>query len=817
MKRSCLLQNLGYWTRHTDKSVLCGMRVSGTFAPSNIQIYMIRFIFSFAMVSLTLQLIAQPTQSISGTVIDNASNTPIEFASIGLLNTNSSIGTMSDTLGNFTLKNVPVGRYDLKVICVGYDPAIIREVEVNSAKQIFLTIQLKENSTLLGEVSIRPRVNKEQPLNAMATVSARMLSVEEAKRYAGGFDDPARLATSFAGVAGNTGQNGIIVRGNAPKFLQWKMEGVEIPSPNHFGDLQSFGGGLLTALSSQMLANSDFFTGAFPAEYNNALSGVFDIAMRKGNNEKREHTLQAGIIGLDASSEGPFKKGNKSSYLFNYRYSTLALLSPLLPDDAESIKYQDLSFKLNFPTKKSGIFTVWGIGLIDGASAKPKTDSTAWRYFDDKEDNVIKRYMGSVGFDHKYFFKKNAYLKTTLAATTNETDWTAQKLSTELSLIPQSKIQVANTNLILSSFINKTFSQKHTNKTGILITGMMYDILLNKSFAPDAPTQEIVNSNGRSTLLSAYSSSAVSLSEKLVMNIGVNAQWFTLNNHYTVEPRLGFRYQLKQNHAVGIAYGLHSRLEQLNYYFNNSLTTGASAVNKNLDFTKSNHFVLSYDWNVTDLVHIKVEPYYQQLFSVPVMANSSFSFLNLQGDWFFAEKLQNTGGGRNYGIDLTLEKYISKGYYFLLSGSLFESKYKGGDGVWRDTRFNRNYVCNFLIGKEWKMGKNNQNTLSVNTRATYQGGNRYSPINEAATLSSEAVVFDESNAFSQQSDPALNVHFTASFKINKHKSTREIALKILNISGQPDFNGFKYNYIDHKVDKDLARIVIPNLSYKIEF
>lgn len=238
---------------------------------------MIRIIFTSILVALAIQSIAQPTQSIRGSVIDHATNTPIAFASVVLLDTNPLIGTITDTLSNFTIPNVPVGRYDLKVSCVGYEPAIIREVVVSSSKQTFLTLQLNENNTLLSELVIKPRVNKEQPLNAMATVSARMLSVEEAKRYAGGFDDPARLATSFAGVAGNTGDNGIIVRGNAPKFLQWKMEGIEIPSPNHFGDLQSFGGGLFTALSSQMLANSDFFTGAFPAEYNNAISGVFEL------------------------------------------------------------------------------------------------------------------------------------------------------------------------------------------------------------------------------------------------------------------------------------------------------------------------------------------------------------------------------------------------------------------------------------------------------------------------------------------------------------------------------------------------------------
>lgn len=776
-----------------------------------------RFISFLILVFFSTYLFPQATQTIRGTVLDVASNVPLSFSSVTVLNTNPFIGTVTDDLGNFTIPNVPVGRYDLQITHVGYEPAIMREITVISGKQSFISVNLKENSKFLDEVVVKPSVNKEKALNAMATLSAKMLSVEEAKRYAGGFDDPARLATSIAGVAGNTGDNGIIVRGNAPKFLQWKMEGIEIPNPNHFGDLNSLGGGTLTALSSQMLANSDFFTGAFPAEYNNALSGVFDIAMRTGNNQKREHTFQAGILGIDASSEGPFKKGGSSSYLFNYRYATLALLAPLLPEGAGGIKYQDLSFKLNFPTPKAGVFSLWGMGMIDGATSKAKLDKTLWVYTDDNEYHAIKMYMGAVGLSHKYFLNNSSYLKTTLAATANSTGWSIQKLNQALDLQAKSKIDNTNFDFVLTSFVNNKLSANHTNKTGILLRGMKYDLLLNNALALGSPPQEIVKASGFSSVISGYSSSSIQLSNKLQMNVGINSQLFTLNNHYTIEPRLGFRQQLQKNHAIGLAYGLHSRLEKLNYYFNNSISTGEKAVNKNLDFSKAHHIVLSYDWSISDLVHFKVETYYQQLFSIPVIKDSSFSFINLQNDLFFGDKLQSTGVGKNYGLDITLEKYISNGYYYLLTASLFNSKFKGGDGVWHNTRYNRNYVFNFLIGKEWQVGNRKQNTISLNTRLGYQGGDRYSPVNEILTNMSKEIVYDETNAFNLQSQPSLNVHFTANYKINKAKSSREIALKILNLTGQPDFKGYQYNQIKNTIDKNLASVVIPNLSYKIEF
>ena len=779
-----------------------------------VRIFFIFFLFIATYPRVYAQL---PQQSIRGLVLDEASGSPIASASVLLLNTDPTIGATSDSLGHFTIADIAVGRYDIRVSHVNYTPVIIREVVLTSSKQAVLTISLKESITELSEVVIRPQVVKEQPLNPMAMVSARMLSVEEAKRYAGGFDDPARLASAFAGVAGNTDVNGIIVRGNAPKYVQWKMEGIEIPNPNHFGDLRVIGGGALTALSSQMLANSDFFTGAFPAEYNNALSGVFDINMRQGNNQKRESTFQLGVIGIDAASEGPFKKGGTSSYLFNYRYSTLALLQPLLPENANTLQYQDLSFKLNFPTQKAGTFTVWGLGLMDDALAKPKTDPLLWVYKDDRPDDRIRQSVNVAGISHQYFVNNNTYLKTTLATTSGITNWNTQRLNDAMELTPYSKINNTNLNFVFKSVINKKISTRHVNNSGILVTGMRYKLLLENTIGANSTPTPIVNADGFSTLVSAYSNSLVSITDQLTLNTGINAQWFMLNNNYTVEPRAGLRHQLNEKHALGFAYGLHSRLENLNYYFNDSFDTGEKAVNKNLDFTRAHHLVLSYDWQVSELVHFKAEPYYQQLFRVPVVANSSLSFVNLEADWFFNQPLQNTGKARNYGIDFTLEKFMSRGYYYLLTASLFNSRYTGGDGIWRSARFNRNYVANALVGKEWYLGSRRPRVLGINTRFTYQGGNRYTPVDVAASLQARDVVFDDTRAFANQVAPGLNVHFTASYKINKKKSSHEIALKILNLTGQPDFYGYKYNFRDDTIDQDLASVVIPNLSYKIEF
>jgi hypothetical protein len=753
------------------------------------------------------------TQKISGIVLDNASSNPIPFVNIIVVNSNK--GTTTDTLGNFTIANIPIGRYDIKVTAIGYEPYLAKEIEVISAKETFLNIVLKETATTLQEVVVKPKVNKASALNPTASVSAKMLSVEEAKRYAGGFDDPARLVSAFAGVSSSVNNNGIVVRGNNPKSLQWKFEGVEISNPNHFADLAAFGGGGLSALSSQCLANSDFFSGVFPAEYNNALSGVFDISMRTGNRNKRENTIQIGLTGIDLASEGPIKKGSRSSYLFNYRYSTLALLQPILPENGSGVKYQDLSFKLNFPTKKSGTFSFWGIGLIDGSGQEAEKDSSKWETLTVRQTQDVKQYMGALGVSHKYFLNKKSYIKSTLASSFNGIDLTTDQLNSTLTFTPENKIKNNTLNFVFSSFVNTKFSTSHTNKTGFSATNMRYNLLLKKD--NQSTLQTLVSEDGNSNLLNVYSNSTINFNNKLETNIGVAFQYFSLNNNYSIEPRIGTKYQLNESQSISFAYGLHSRLEPINYYFTKNSQYGTNAINKEIDFTKAHHFVLGYDNTIDENLHLRIEAYYQNLFNVPVIKDSSFSFINLQNDWFFNEKLQNTGKGKNYGIDISLDKYMTNGFYYMFTSSIFNSQYKGGDNIWRNTRYNRNYAFNFLAGKEWQLGDNKQKVIGINVRASYQGGDRHSPIDATKSTTNQKVEFDENKAFSKQISPSFTTHFSILYRKNKAKTTTEWAFKVLNATMFKEFYGFQYNYKTQIVTEHRETIFIPNLSYKIQF
>lgn len=754
----------------------------------------------------------QLTQTIRGIVIDRNSSAPLSFVTIGLLDM-PGLGATTDDNGQFILKNVPLGRHNLQATSVGYEANIFKEILVTSAKEVYLEIPLTENVNELGEVVVVAQTNKNAPLNNMATTGARMLSVEEASRFAGGMDDPARLVSSFAGVVSSVSNNGISVHGNAPHLLQWKLEDVEIPNPNHFADISTLGGGVLSSLSSNVLGNSDFFTGAFPAEYNNAVSGVFDMKLRNGNNQKRENTFQIGILGIDAASEGPISKKHNSSYIFNYRYSTTSLLKL-----AGNLDYQDLNFKLNFPTKKAGTFSIWGTGLIDKYSDDLEKNPDKWEYIDDNKEARAKQYMLAAGVTHRYLFNNHTQLKTTLATTYSSTDADEDVFNRELNATPNLDLKNRYTNLIFSTSLNRKFSAKHTNKTGFTFTRMYYHMDLALAPYRDQPLETISQGDGSTNLMSGYTSSSIGLSDKVTLNLGVNGQLLTLNNSFTIEPRVGIRWQSSSKTSFAFAYGLHSRMEKMDVFYVKTVGSNNKPANKDLDFTKAHHLMMTYNYAISDNVNLRIEPYFQYLFDVPVIADSSFSVLN-RTTFYVEDALVNKGTGRNYGIDITMERYLDKGLYYMLTGSVFSSKYQGGDGVWHNSRFNRNFAFNLLVGKEWTMGRSQQNTFGANLKFTLQGGERYSPVDVEATLSrpDKETQYDETKAFSKQLSPMFVTNVTINFRINKKKVSHEFAIKSLNTTGYKEFFGHQYNVKTGEIEPYRQATSIPNISYKLEF
>ncbi|MEL6675568.1 MAG: TonB-dependent receptor, partial [Bacteroidota bacterium] len=637
-------------------------------------------------------------QTVRGKIRDMDSQQPIAFATITIQGSEPLIGSNSTENGSFRLEQVPLGRHTLVVSYIGYETLTLPNIEVTSGKEVVLELEMVESYETIAAVTITDEQSKAASINEFSTISARTLTVEEGSRYAASIADPARQAQNFAGVtgAGDDIYNDIVIRGNSPRGLLWRLEGIEIMNPNHFASLGS-SGGAVSMLSSNVLRASDFFTGAFPAEYGNALSGVFDLRFRSGNNEQREMTIGAGFLGLEVAGEGPFHKHSEASYLFNYRYSTLAILNHLGIQVAGDVlpTYQDVSFNMRFPTKKFGTFNLFGVGgnSLADFDTDPDWSETI------TENEVDKSLTGIAGLKHMAFLGKNAYIKTIASASINDYTYSYNLIENGKTRPNYEESSLRN-NYRLSSLFHYKFNLKHVLRTGIILSQLNGDYQARTEINSQLkPTLEI---GGNTLQVQAYAQWKWRLSSRLTLNSGLHYLRYTLNNNQSLEPRLGLRWQLSKRHTFNVGAGIHSRTEDISTYLATQVVEGDTLTpNRSLDMSKAAHMVLGYDWQINPHTRLKVETYFQHLYNVPVSSDSrsNFSAINAYSAYDFFERgdtLLNEGTGRNYGLEITLERFLHQNFYFLSTLSLYQSQFSLDGEQYFNTQYNGNYIFNGL-------------------------------------------------------------------------------------------------------------------------
>ncbi|MBK8362264.1 MAG: TonB-dependent receptor [Bacteroidetes bacterium] len=766
------------------------------------------------------------SQNLRGVIVDKQSQSPIPGVTVIILDSTKNVGTTTDINGNFLIKDIPIGRVSIKAILMGYSPVILRNLILDSGKELVVNLEMEEQVADLKEVVISAGQDKRVAINEMATVSARSFSVEETNRYAGSLGDPSRMAANFAGVsvAGDS-RNDVVIRGNSPTGLLWRLDGVNIPNPNHFGSLGTTGGPV-SILNNNLLDNSDFMTGAFPAEYGNALSGAFDLKMRRGNSEKNEFMGQIGFNGFEVGAEGPIGKKKKSSYLANYRYSTLGLLNDLgIKFGYSSIpQYQDLSFKIDIPTGiKYGRFSIFGIGgksyieLLD--KDKKEGDFTVSGF---AEDTYFRSNMGVIGVSHKLFFNENTSQTINLSVSGTENIVSVDSLySNKESKILRYGNNSSEAKYSLSYNINKKFSSKNTVSFGFIsdAIGSNYsDSLLENS----TYYRKLTNISGTSALIQGYGKWQHKFSDKFVLNSGIHYQQFLYNNTYAVEPRLGLKWNFTENQSFSAAAGMHSQIQTMSLYFYETELPGNNYIrtNKEMDMTHSNHYVIAYDNQFSQNWRIKVEAYYQQLSNVPVELNSStYSTLNIGADYVTPneDSLVNTGTGKNLGVEFTLEKFFAKNYYFLLTTSVFDSKYKGSDGIERNTAFNGNYTANLLAGAEFNLDPNKRKVLTLNGKFTVAGGKRYVPIDLERSISNNEAEYNYDEAYKNKYSDYSRLDAKIGFKLNGKKVTQEWAFDIQNILATKNVFQKVYNPTTRSIQTEYQLGFFPMMTYRILF
>lgn len=784
-----------------------------------------KFKLGFILLFCLFQIDAQElVQTIRGTVIDKHSQFPLPGASIVVL-TNNYQGTATDVEGNFRIDEVPIGRHSIEVSFIGYDPVFLNNAVLNSAKELILNIELEESVKKLEEVKIVAKKEKDKPQNKTATVSARQFSLEETMRYAGSLNDPARMAANYAGVVGTGDQrNDIIIRGNSPVGLLWRMDGINIPNPNHFGVLGTTGGPV-SMLNNNLLANSDFMTGAFPSEYGNAVAGAFDLKMRTGNNQKREYWGQVGFNGFELGAEGPFKKGGKGSYLASYRYSTLGVFDALgISFGVPAVpQYQDLSFKIDLPTGlKYGRFSLFGIGGLSYINLlDSERDADEWSFTDGGTDTYFESDMGVVGLNHLMYISKKTNLTSAIAVSGTRNTIRQVELRPDSVDFDSYGNKSTQAKYTFNTQLNHKFNPHHFIRAGFIYD--LYNVAYSDSFFVD--TRQSWFNNYRlaedMALVQSYINYQWRPNEKWTANFGFHHQTFTFNQTNAYEPRLGLQYQINEKQNISFGYGLHSQIQPFQVYLGETLIDTVNAVyeatNRNLDFIFSEHFVLGYNYSIAPNLRIKSEAYYQDVSSLPIQQRPSyFSMANIGADFGIPliDSLVNEGTGSNYGIELTIEKFFSNNYYFLLTGSVFESKYVGSDGIERNTAFNGNYSFNALAGYEFKIG-NGQ--LSASIKAARIGGRRYIPIDLEASNEVGEAVYDLNRVFEEKFPDYFRLDAKLSFTLEGKKVTQMWGADIQNVLNTQNIFQQLYDAESGSIRTEYQLGFFPVGLYKIMF
>jgi CarboxypepD_reg-like domain/TonB-dependent Receptor Plug Domain len=789
-----------------------------------------KYILIFTCLVSSIMTFAQNTnplsQKVKGIVIDADSKQPLPGATVQIKGTQKAV--LADGDGAFKFEAVPVGIIGLDVSMVGYERKSIPEVTVNSGKEVFLTIALNEKISSLEEVTVVAYKDRIKPTNEFATVSARSLNLEDAKRYPAAISDPGRMAQNFAGVsASDDASNEIVVRGNSPQGVLWRLEGVEIPNPNHFAGIGA-AGGAVSMLSSSTIGKSDFYTGAFPAEFGNASSGVFDLNYRVGNKDKTEFAINAGVIGVGAAAEGPFKKGGKSSYLINFRYSTFGLISSFINIQGQQLNYQDLNFKFNFPTS-IGNFSLFGLvgNNLNTRTAKKEQTSLDFDVFN------FKTTLSVFGLTHQIFLNKDSYIKTVIARSGLIDGGKFDRLIPTLNYIQRPLFNENTTDVSyrISSFYNNKLSSKSTLRVGAILSNLDFSFVNNQyRYVPTPSVETVLDIKGQTTYLQGYAQFKHRLSTEFTLNAGFHTSYLALNKTNSFEPRASISYNAPNSQTITFAAGIHAKPQPLSVYFFENVLAGGTRLqqNKNLKMTNATHFVLGYEKSFDNGIRFKAETYYQRLSNVPVEAKigSGFSVINstFTGDLTNIDPLVNQGTGTNFGIDINIEKSFSNNYYYIANLSLYRSKYTTFDQKEFDTRFNRQYQLNLVGGKEWSIGRKNR-ILGINGKVLTTGGVRENEIDFTASRAAGETILVPNKFFTQVNDPYFRFDLGISLKTNRKKATHTVSLDIQNLTDRRNGRGVlfdPYGGPDNLGGKtigdgnaQLGRI--PLLNYKLEF
>jgi hypothetical protein len=370
--------------------------------------------------------------------------------------------------------------------------------------------------------------------------------------------------------------------------------------------------------------------------------------------------------------------------------------------------------------------------------------------------------------------------------------------------------------------VRQRITSRYFAEAGVIMTQLNYNFFLKTVNPADTTYSVVVNFNegdkGKSYITQGFLYGRQYFSPSLFGFYGFHFIHFALTSDYSLEPRLGLRWQLAQNKSLSVAYGKHSRIENLQYYLARDHQSGGNEVqiNRSLGFTRSDHVVLSYEHALSRQHRLKTELYYQQLYNAPVQSDPESLYTSINEDTgFITDSLINNGKGKNFGFEVSFEKSFTNNFYYLANASFFKSTFATA-GQAHNTAYNSNYSIHLLAGKEFEVGRQH-NRIGLNFKVTQTGGRRYVPIDLERSRQEKRQVYKWEEAFDHQLPGYFRTDFQLVYKINRPRYSFEWRLDMQNLTNHRNASWYYYDLKTESIKLKKQIGIVPLLSCRIDF
>ena len=678
-----------------------------------IQIILLLFI-------LPISLLAQKA-ALNGKVVDALNNEPLPFVNVIVSGTTT--GTITDIDGNFILNGLEPGFIRIEASFVGYKKAISSEIEVSVANTNFIEINMEETKEQIEEVTVTAspfRKTEESP------VSLRSIGIGEIEKSPGANRDISKVIQSFPGVQSTPAfRNDVIIRGGGPSESRFYLDGIEVPFINHFAT-QGASGGPVGIINADFLREVNYYSGAFPANRGNALSGVLEFNQIDGNNEKLKYQATLGASEVAATVEGPI--GEKTTFVFSARRSYLQFLFsaiglPFLPN------FTDTQFKVRTRFDKKNELTIIGLGANDVFDLNLGIENP-----DEQQKYILsqipvnEQWNYTIGAVYKHFREKS--YQTVVASRShlnngaykyfdNDDSSEENKILDYNSEEIENKLRVENTtrlndfkinfggNLDFVTYTNST-QQKRFYGDGILNVNYNTDFNLVKYGLFAQASKNVFNerlslSLGLRADANNYSESMRNLFQQLSPRFSAS---YSLTNKWSLNFNTGRYYQLPSYTSLG-------------YKENNIL------VNKenNLKYIAVNHLIGGLEFRPNSTIQFTAEAFWKGYSNYPFSVKDNISLANKGADFGVVgdEEVLSISEGRAYGTEFQARINATDGFNFNLSYTLVRSEFENAAGELIASSWDSKHLLNITTTKDLKKG------WRVGGRWRFVGGLPYTP------------------------------------------------------------------------------------------